>query len=91
MIGSDMELIATCLGLSEVEMDRLKMENPTSMSNVVQKILLTWKRKRGPTATLENLEKSLQDAERDTTASVDWSVINRAKEDILKERNELMQ
>ncbi|XP_056015088.1 uncharacterized protein LOC125676201 [Ostrea edulis] len=89
VIGNDMELIATCLGLSQVEIDRLKRENPTSMSTVVHKILVTWKRKMGPTATLENLEKTLQDAERDTGANVDWDVFNRAKTVILKVRNEL--
>lgn len=80
-----MELIANYLGLSQVEIDRLKMENPTSMRTVVHNILLTWKRKRGPTATLDNLEKSLQGAERDTGASLDWDVFSRAKKSILKE------
>ncbi|XP_056015023.1 uncharacterized protein LOC130052885 [Ostrea edulis] len=85
VIGNDMELIATCLGLSQVEIDRLKRKNPTSMSTVVHNILLTWKRKRGPAATLENLEKSLQDAERQTGAGVDWDGFSRAKEEISKE------
>ncbi|XP_056015075.1 uncharacterized protein LOC125676208 [Ostrea edulis] len=89
VIGNDMELIATCLGLSQVEIDRLKRENPTSMSTVVHNILLTWKRKRGPAATLENLEKSLQDAERDTGAGVNWDVFNRAKKAILEKKEEM--
>ncbi|XP_056015156.1 uncharacterized protein LOC125676198 [Ostrea edulis] len=80
VIGNGMELIATCLGLSQVEIDRLKMDNPMSTSTVVHNILVTWKRKLGDAATLENLEKSLQEAEKHTGASVDWSVFSQAKE-----------
>jgi hypothetical protein len=85
-MGKDLELIATCLQLTQVEIDKLQMENATSLNIVVHKILLTWKRKLGPTATLGMLEKSLKDAERNTGASVDWDVVSRAKDDILKER-----
>jgi hypothetical protein len=81
-----MELIAASLGLSQVEIDRLKRENPMSVSTVIRNILLTWKRKVGPAATLEKFEEALKDAERDTGASVDWVVFNEAKERILKGR-----
>jgi hypothetical protein len=86
VIGKDMELIATSLGLSQVEIYRVKMENHTSMSVVVQDIFLTWKQKLGPAATLEKFEKALEDAERDTSAQVDWEVFRHAKKRILKKR-----
>jgi hypothetical protein len=86
VIGKDMELIAACLGLSQVEIDRIMMENQRSMSTAVHKIFLTWKRKLGQAATLENLENSLQDAERDTGVHVDWELFRQAKTDLLKKR-----
>jgi hypothetical protein len=86
VMGNEMELIAASLGLYEMEIDRLKRENPTSRSTVVRNILLAWKRIVGPDATLEKLEEALKDAERDTGASVDWIVFNEAKERILTGR-----
>jgi hypothetical protein len=86
VIGKDMELVAATLELSQVEIDRIKMENPASMSAVVQSIFLTWKQKLGPAATLEKLEEALRDAERDTAAYVDWEVFRQAKKSILKKR-----
>lgn len=83
-MGNDFELVAKYLQLKQNEIDILKMENP-SVKIVIHKILLTWKRKLGPGATLEMLEKTLQDAERDTGASLDWDVFSRAKKSILKE------
>jgi hypothetical protein len=79
VIGKDMELVAASLRLSQVEIVRVKMENPTSMGAVVHNILLRWKQKLGPAATLEKLEKDLRDAERDTGAYVDWDEFRRSK------------
>jgi hypothetical protein len=83
VIRRDMDLIA-CLGLSQVEIDRLKIENPHSLSTVVHKILLTWKRKHGQAATLQNLEEALKDAESDTGAYIDWGAFSQAKERLLR-------
>jgi hypothetical protein len=75
VIGKDMELVGAHLGLSQVEIDRVKMENPSSMSAIVHNILLRWKQKLGPAATLEKLEEAL----RDTGAYVDWDEFRRSK------------
>ena len=79
-----MELIAACLELSQVEIDRLKMQNPSSISSVAHNILLTWKQKHGSAATLEKLKGALKDAEEDTGAHVDWDAFDKAKEKISK-------
>jgi hypothetical protein len=78
-----MELVATSLQLSQAEINRLKIENPTSMSDVIQGIFVTWKHKRGPAATLENLEKALKATEEDTGAILNWIVFSQAKKRIL--------
>jgi hypothetical protein len=79
-----MELIAVCLGLSQVEIDRLKMQHPTSIRTVAYNILLMWKQKQGSTATLDKFEQALKDAEEDTGAHVDWDTFGKAKEKISK-------
>jgi hypothetical protein len=86
VIGKDMELVAACLGLSQVEIERLKMENPNSMSNAMQSILLTWKRRLGHAATLGELEKAFLEAHKDTRASMDWQLFEQAKDAILKKK-----
>jgi hypothetical protein len=86
IIGRDMELIAVYLELSQVEVERLKMEFPTSMSTVVHHILLTWRRKLGHAATLQNLEEALRNAEKDTGVNIEWDVFSQAKENILREK-----
>ncbi|XP_056015025.1 probable serine/threonine-protein kinase pats1 [Ostrea edulis] len=90
VMGKDFEVVAKYLQWKQNEIDILKMETP-SVKTVIHKILLTWNRKLGPAATLENLEKALEGAERDTGAGVNWDVFNQAKKAILEGRNELMQ
>lgn len=84
-MGKDFEVVAKYLQWKQNEIDILKMETP-SVKTVIHKILLTWNRKLGPAATLENLEKALEGAERDTGAGVNWDVFNRAKKAILKKK-----
>jgi hypothetical protein len=88
VIGKDMVLIAACLGLSQVEIERLRMENPTSMNTVMHNVLLAWKNKLGHAATLGKLEDEIGKAEIDTGACIDWWEFHQAKDAILKKREE---
>jgi ABC-type dipeptide/oligopeptide/nickel transport system permease subunit len=86
VIGKDIGVIAACLGVPQVEIDRLKMENPNSMSTAMQIILLAWKRRLGHAATLEELEEAFMEANRVTGASIDWQLFRQAKDTILKKK-----
>ncbi|XP_056018466.1 uncharacterized protein LOC125668285 [Ostrea edulis] len=86
VMGNDFELIAKyLLQLSQNEIDILKKENK-SKKTMIHIIFRKWRSKLGNSATLEKLEKSLKDAERDTGVSLDWDIFRRAKEDILKNK-----
>jgi hypothetical protein len=84
-MGYDFELIATCLELTQHEIDIIKRDN-SSTKAVIHKILVKWKKKLGRAATLEMLEKSLRDAEDEAGASVDWGAFYEAKKLILSNR-----
>jgi hypothetical protein len=83
-MGKDFELIAQYLGLSLTEIDQIKMDHKFSSNVTIHHILQKWKSKLGHGATLENLEKSLRDAEEHTNAQVHWDAFNQAKATILK-------
>jgi hypothetical protein len=85
VMGKHFEIIAKYLQLKQSEIDMIKVANPFP-ETMVHKILLKWKSKLGSSATLEVLEKSFHDAERDTGVSVDWDDFERAKQSILAHR-----
>lgn len=86
IMGKDFELIAKCLlQISQNEIDILMKDNESTKA-VIHKIFLKWRSKLRNSATLEMLEKSLQDAERDSGTSLDWDVFSRAKKSVLENR-----
>lgn len=86
VMREDFELIAKyLLQLSQNEIDILKKEKK-SKKTMIHTIFRKWRSKLGNSATLEKLEKSLQDAERDTGVSLDWDIFRRAEKAILKNR-----
>ncbi|XP_062596116.1 uncharacterized protein LOC134257528, partial [Saccostrea cucullata] len=84
----ELELVAKYLGLTQIQIDTLEMENTSrSIHTLIHKIFLAWKRKAKQRATMEELEKAFQNAEREADAKIDWNNFQKVKSDILRKRN----